>query len=157
VHGFDFVLDQKLVDGDWFRPSIVCRKEINPLDIKYCSMTISLSSELPEDFDSNCLVVKLPKKTYNHQDDKFYSEGLDDTSRQSTIQLFSLCQVGPQSDAFFEYYIFVFGPNMEFNISIFSSVDLVKSIMSTTLHDEDDTGLDYDLVITSIEWITMKD
>jgi hypothetical protein len=159
AHGFDFVCNHKLMDGDWVRPAIVCRKEMNPMDVPFYSMSVPSVSELPEGYDSNCLLVKLPKKTYNHRDDQFYGEGLDcDKVNQSTIKLFMASQVDPRSDSFFEYYIFVFGGTMEFDNSIFSSGDLVKSSTSNTLHEKAETGLDFDLLVTSLEWtIALKD
>jgi hypothetical protein len=123
------------------------------MDVQYYSMTVPLASELPEEFDGNCLLLKLPKKTFNHRVDTFYSEGLDvPLVHTSTISLYMASQADPKSDMFYEYYVFVFPSNIKFDNSIYSSGDLVESVSSSTYHEPNDTNLDENFLATSLEW-----
>jgi hypothetical protein len=123
------------------------------MDVQYYSMTVPSESELLEEFDGNCLLLKLPKKTFKYRDDTFYSEGLDaPTFHASTISLYMASQADPKSDMFYEYYVFVFPSNIKFDNSIYSSGDLVKSFSSSTYHEPKNTNLDEAFVATSLEW-----
>jgi hypothetical protein len=122
------------------------------MDVQFYSMTVPSASELPEEFDGNCLLLKLPKKTFNHRDDAFYSEGLDVKPQKSTISLYMSSQADPKSDLFYEYYVFVFASSIKFDNLIYSSGDLVKSVSSTTYHEPDETNLDEAFLATSLEW-----
>jgi hypothetical protein len=122
------------------------------MDVQYYLMSVPLESELPEEFDSNCLLLKLPKKTFHHRDDAFYKEGLDAlTVHTSTISLYMASQADPRSDMFYKYYVFVFTSNIKFD-SIYSSGDLVKLFLSSTYHEPKNTGLDDAFVATSLKW-----
>ena len=123
------------------------------MDVQYYSMSVPSESELPEEYDGSCLLLKLPKKTFHHRDDAFYAEGLDaPTVQNSTISLYMASLADPRSDMFYEYYVFVFASSIKFDNSIYSSGDLVKSFASTTYHEPKDSGLDEAFVATSLEW-----
>ena len=123
------------------------------MDVQYYSMSVPSESELPEEYDGSCLLLKLPKKTFHHRDDAFYAEGLDaPTVQNSTISLYMASLADPRSDMFYEYYVFVFASSIMFDNSIYSSGDLVKSFASTTYHEPKDSGLDEAFVATSLEW-----
>jgi hypothetical protein len=123
------------------------------MDVQYYSMLVPSASELPEEFDGNCLLLKHPKKTFNHWDDTFCSEGLDaPTVHWSTISLYMASLADPKSDMFYEYYLFVFPSNIKFDNSIYSSGYLVKSFSSSTYHEPKNTNLDEAFVATSLEW-----